>query len=325
MIQPDDLSLKWLASFRAVLRCGSIRGAADRLGLVPSTVSYHIARLEAVTGVALLTEERPVTPTFEGEALLACADEAFAALERGLFRLSAPRLSGYAQTIQIAAIEDLDADVVPALSHALKARLPACGLVFTTRPSHEIRRMVANGEAHIGIAAETGEQQAFAGEVRLLHDPFILVAPAEAGLDAQTLLAGGSGLRFLRYGAGQYMRRRIDAELARRRIALAPAEEYDSSAAILGTIATGGAWTITTALNYARLSRLHGALRPMALPKGAFSRRIALFHTPSFPQELAILVRGLMVPMLIERVITPTRKQAPWLGDSFAIDSAAML
>jgi len=60
--------LKSLATLGVVLREGSFRKAADRLGLSPSTVSYHIAELEAFLGAPLLNRTtRRLSPTALGE------------------------------------------------------------------------------------------------------------------------------------------------------------------------------------------------------------------------------------------------------------------
>ncbi|MCE8007722.1 LysR family transcriptional regulator [Aestuariivita sp.] len=318
MVQLHDLSLKWLTSFRETARSGSVREAALRLGLVSSTVSYHIRCLEEAVGARLLIHnQRPIKPTFEGEALVAAIDTAFVALEQGLFRLSLPDLSTLSQTIRVATIEDLDADIIPGLTHALRQRLPNCTFAFFTRPSHEVRRIVERDEAHIGIAARPDHPDGRLLETPLLTDPFLLVVPAAARFTAEQYLSDRTGLAFLNYGAGQFMRSRIDAELSRRKLMLKNGGEFDSTAAILGTVATGGAWTITTALNYARLSRLHDQIRPLAIPRGSFSRYISSFHPESFPGDLAALLRAEIVPLLRTRMISPTIEAAPWLRDQF--------
>lgn len=78
--------LKSLATFGTVLRAGSFRAAADKLGLSPSTVSYHVAELEACLGAPLLNRTtRRLSPTVLGEevgrhalAIIASADDALA-------------------------------------------------------------------------------------------------------------------------------------------------------------------------------------------------------------------------------------------------------
>ena len=47
-----------LLVLRAVHRHGGVLAAAERLGLTPSAVSQHLARLEAETGLALVDRSR---------------------------------------------------------------------------------------------------------------------------------------------------------------------------------------------------------------------------------------------------------------------------
>ena len=60
--------LKSLATFGTVLQEGSFRAAAVRLGVAPSTVSYHISELERFLGAPLLNRTtRRLSPTALGE------------------------------------------------------------------------------------------------------------------------------------------------------------------------------------------------------------------------------------------------------------------
>ena len=53
------------------VHCGSVRSAADKLGIVPSAVSRQIALLEKELGSALLERQRNgVVPTAAGQLLL---------------------------------------------------------------------------------------------------------------------------------------------------------------------------------------------------------------------------------------------------------------
>lgn len=60
-----------LRTFEAVARLGSLTAAAKALGVSQSTVSRHMARLEAVAGSPLLLRESPLRLTERGSALLA--------------------------------------------------------------------------------------------------------------------------------------------------------------------------------------------------------------------------------------------------------------
>ncbi|UFN47341.1 LysR substrate-binding domain-containing protein [Roseomonas sp. OT10] len=74
---------EWLRSFVAVSEARSFTLAAQRLGLGQSTVSQHIRRLEETLGRTILARDtHSVSPTPEGDALLAFARPVLEAHER---------------------------------------------------------------------------------------------------------------------------------------------------------------------------------------------------------------------------------------------------
>ncbi|HAT86429.1 LysR family transcriptional regulator [Cohaesibacter gelatinilyticus] len=80
--------LRALAIFAETVRQGSFRGAARKLDLAPSSVSYNIAELEKRLGTALLYRStRKLSLTADGEALLQYALRMIAEAEKGLSNL----------------------------------------------------------------------------------------------------------------------------------------------------------------------------------------------------------------------------------------------
>lgn len=99
----DDLELTGIRVFREIVESGSFTGAASRLGLAPSMVSKHVARLEGKLGARLLhRSSRRLSLTeagslfFEqGRQALELLDTAVAAVgqagaPRGDLKISAP-------------------------------------------------------------------------------------------------------------------------------------------------------------------------------------------------------------------------------------------
>ena len=90
-------ALKSLATFAAVMEAGSFRGAAGRLGLSPSTVSYHINELERHMGAPLLNRStRHISLIALGESILPGALAVLAEAETMTQRVHRPsgRLQG---------------------------------------------------------------------------------------------------------------------------------------------------------------------------------------------------------------------------------------
>ncbi|HEY5801992.1 MAG TPA: LysR family transcriptional regulator, partial [Burkholderiaceae bacterium] len=79
----DDL--RYLIVFAKVAETGSLTGAADALGLAPSTVSSHLAKLEKNLDCALLYRNtRKITLTDDGLKLLETAAAMLALYEKGV-------------------------------------------------------------------------------------------------------------------------------------------------------------------------------------------------------------------------------------------------
>ena len=74
-----------LRYFLAVVRVGSVRGAAARLNVAASAISRQIMELETECGQPLLERSQAgVAPTLCGDALLRRAAEALDALDQGV-------------------------------------------------------------------------------------------------------------------------------------------------------------------------------------------------------------------------------------------------
>jgi DNA-binding transcriptional LysR family regulator len=104
-----------LRSFRAVLREGSLSGAARRLGVAQPTLGRHIESLEDALGVALFTRSaRGVTPT-EAALHLAPHLEDMAAASAALARAAAGEAAPDQGVVRVTASEVIGCEVLPPL------------------------------------------------------------------------------------------------------------------------------------------------------------------------------------------------------------------
>jgi LysR family glycine cleavage system transcriptional activator len=77
--------LKSLQALELAIRCGSLKAAADRLGITPAAVGQRIRALEDYLGTDLLLRGRSgLQPTPELDHALGDLQTAFAALGSGL-------------------------------------------------------------------------------------------------------------------------------------------------------------------------------------------------------------------------------------------------
>ncbi len=149
-----ELELRHLRVFLAVAQQGGHTRAARSLGISQSTVSETLSSLERALGTALFRKAaRGSTLTPTGEALLPRA--------RNILTLTSQLLADLARvstdvnaTLVVAAVESVNAYVLPARLAALRARWPKVQLEVVTGTCAEIRESVTGGESDLGLLLE---------------------------------------------------------------------------------------------------------------------------------------------------------------------------
>jgi len=169
-----------LRSFRAVLRDGSLSGAARRLGVAQPTLGRHIESLEDALGVALFTRSpRGLTPT-DAALHLAPHVEDMAAASAALARAAAGEGAPDQGVVRVTASEIIGCEVLPPLLASFRAANPGVviELALTNRNEDLSRRdadiavrmirptqkaLVARriGESRIGLFAHRAYLEAF--------------------------------------------------------------------------------------------------------------------------------------------------------------------
>jgi len=149
-----ELELRHLRVFLAVAQLGGHTRAARSLGISQSTVSETVSSLERAVGTALFRKAArgsALTPT--GEALLPRA--------RNILTLTSQLLADLARvstdvnaTLIVAAVESLNAYVLPARLAALRERWPKVHLEVVTGTCADIRESVGAGQSHLGLLLE---------------------------------------------------------------------------------------------------------------------------------------------------------------------------
>jgi DNA-binding transcriptional LysR family regulator len=216
-------------------------------------------------------------------------------------------------------IEDFESDIGPEITRLMATILPDCRLTNFIRVSHEILELLQDGKLDFGIA--TKPQFALPGveEFPLLHDPFVLAVPAKSDGSPMDFVSGNSGLPFLRYTEGQIMGSMIAAQLKRLKISLGHDFELDSTSAIMGLIAQGGGWAITTPSNYMRSQRFQSQIKLLPFPAKEFARTISTFVANAQAVEIAKSASTSMRMLLSARAVAPVVREYPWLERRYCI------
>ena len=320
-MQRSGLSLKWLEVFHAVAAQGSLKAAGQTMGLSASTVSYHLRALEEALGVTLIDHsQRPMALTVEGAAYLprvAAALEHLRLGEREMHASAPLKL----RALRMALIEDFDSDIAPDLTRALATALPQCAFTHLTRPSHEILSMLHAGQLDIGVATRPLHAVEGLDAYPLLRDPFVLVVPK--GADPALCLEGRAPQHFLRYSDDQIIGAQISSQLRRMRVTLTGPFQFESNQSLMGLVAEGQGWAITTATNVLRALRFHGAIDVHPFPGAAFSRHVTLFTAQGFAAPVTEMVRQTLRQLIQSRSVTPALDMMPWLEGQFTLESAA--
>lgn len=313
----SQLSLKWLEVFQMVAQRGSVQDVAAETGLSISTVSHHLRSLEDRLGVSLVDHaRRPMVLTAAGETFLRHVEQAM----RHIRLAEQEVLSGDLSTVRslsLVLIEEFDSDIAPELASILAARMQDTKLALYSRPSHRVFPLLRKRQLSAAICARPLEAVPDLIEYPLLRDPYIVAVPESSDVTAQDCLAGGTSLPLLRYSRDQFIGRQIEAQLARLRIKQPNRFECDSTQSILGLVAEGRGWTITTPSNVPLMRRRKSQVRFERFPQQGFARFLSLFTTDEFSPDLARMIAETMRRLIALRMVAPAIEQMPWLDESF--------
>ncbi|MEM8876842.1 MAG: LysR family transcriptional regulator [Pseudomonadota bacterium] len=316
-MQRSQLSLKWLEVFQMVAQRGSVQDVAAEAGLSISTVSHHLRSLEEQLGVSLVDHsKRPMVLTTAGETFLRHIEQAMRHIRMAEQELVSGDLSTV-QSLSLVLIEEFDSDIAPELASILASRMQNTKLGLYSRPSHRVFPLLRKRQLSAAICARPLEAVPDLIEYPLLRDPYIVAMPEATDYTAQDCLAGATSLPLLRYSRDQFIGRQIEAQLARLRIKLPNRFECDSTLSILGLVAEGRGWAITTPSNVPRVRRLRSQVRFERFPQQGFARFLSLFTTDEFSEDLARTIAETMRRLIELRMVAPALEQMPWLDESF--------
>lgn len=183
-IEFQDRRLKYL--FTSYEK-GSMRAAADEMGLAASSISRHIAKLEDELGTELIRQgSHRITLTKAGEAVIEYYVARIAHHEALMGKLQ--ELKTQQQNSAVIAIGEglLGARAITAL-HVFLRDHKHVRAEFISAPSYEVQRMVTEDEAHLGVIFAPHPCAPFSRLFRL-PQPLILVTHKNNPLTARSRL-----------------------------------------------------------------------------------------------------------------------------------------
>ena len=316
---PGRISLWGIEVFLATSEEGSISGAARRLGASPSAVSQQLSNLEAAIGARLLERAaRPVTLTPAGALFRRRAQTILNEAEQARAELALEDMSRLTR-FRLGMIEDLDADVTPALLTGLAQDFGATQFLLETGASHRLFNQLEARALDMIVAADTGAVADWMELHPLLEEPFIAAVPRGFLRPDEAVLAQLSRLPVIQYTSRHHMGRQIARHLARQDLRLDHRFELDSYHAIMAMVAAGVGWTILTPLGVLRAHRFRDAAEMIPLPFEPFSRQITLTARREVLGALPGDVADRLKPLLSREIIEPCLRQLPWLAGKLRV------
>ncbi len=316
-MQRTNLSLKSLELFQQVAKSGSVQKVASDTGLSISTVSHHLRSLEDNLNVSLLDHSRrPMVLTPAGVNFLRYVEGGLRLIRKGEVQLKSGNLAE-ARELRLGIVDDFDSEIAPELAQLLAGAMPKCTFRHHTRPSHEIIQLLMENNLDVGVATRPVNDVPGLIEYPLLRDPFVIAVPASHSAAPEDFLAGTSGLPFLRYSSTQIIGARIEAHLRRIRVSLPNRFELESNQSIIGMVAAGSGWAITTPASYLRAKRFHRQVTLHPFPGKGFVRILSLFTTEVYVLPVAEMILATLRRLIDLHFMKVALREMPWLADSF--------
>lgn len=173
------LNLTQLKVLAAVARHGSVTEAAAELHYSQPSVSHHLARLEAATGVKLVQRiGRGIRLTPEGRLLADRAAEILGRVDAAANELAA-QVGLQTGLVRLAANASALSTLVPAAAAALARAHPGLQLSLFDRHPVEALRMLRHGEIDVAVIYRHADASVEEEGFRLVHlgdDPIYLIS-----------------------------------------------------------------------------------------------------------------------------------------------------
>lgn len=145
------MELKVFTTFRTIVRTGSFTKAARLLSYTPSTITFHIAQLEKLTGVPIFEKSgRRMILTKAGEELIPYVDEVLAAVKK--VKSFQYGIAAYQGTLTVGAPESLLCFRLPPLLKRLHAHAPRVDLRLRSLTSRDVVAALSDGQIDVGLA-----------------------------------------------------------------------------------------------------------------------------------------------------------------------------
>lgn len=229
-----------IVEFAAVVQCGHLTQAAERIGIPQSTLSRRIARLEAALDVALFVRRgRRLQPTRAGRAFAASVERALSELGRGLEELTREH-DPDSGTVSLAFLHTLGPEVVPRILREFRTVHPQIRFQLVQVGHDVVVTRLRDGDVDLGLTSPLPDEPGLASHA-LHRQPLCLTVPSGHRLSsyAGIELRNATTEPFIGFKPGYGMRQISDDLCTQAGFAPRLAFEGEDVATVRGLVAAG--------------------------------------------------------------------------------------
>ena len=233
-------SLRQFRIFLAAIDTGSVTAAARSLNVTQPAASQQLRELERILGARLLIRAGGrVVPTSAGEALIAPAARAQAAVDEAVAAVTAHR-AGDTGRIRLGTGATACIYLLPSVLAAVKRRMPGLDVIIATGNSEDMLDRLEAGDLDIALATLPGGLPRSLSATRVMQDPLVALLP-QAWATADGILAPAvlAAFPLILYEPGGKTRGVIDGWFRQAGIRPQPIMELGSIEAIKMLVGSG--------------------------------------------------------------------------------------
>lgn len=208
----EKLNIRQVEAFRAVMIYGSMKKAAEVLGISQPAMSRLVTSLTETVGFTLFTRQQGgVVPTDDAHDFMREVERVFAGTYELRRRADAIRRKE-AGVVRIAAMSHYANDLLPELVARFSLLHPGIRLLLETRSRIEIGNYVRMGLSDLGVTSLPIPSEP-ARVTTLARAPVVLILPKDHPLTAMDRVPAGAleGVRFVSFESRTPFRTEVDA------------------------------------------------------------------------------------------------------------------
>ncbi len=232
------MEIRELRSFCSAARYRSISRAAEHLGMGQPTVTTHIKKLESELNTVLFDRvKRPIQLTLAGKRLQELAVPLVEGLDSLVQSTSEAEERG---PVVLVATPDIIPHTLLSVVRIFTKQHPQIHLTIRSAPRTLIMRMIADGEADIGIVQHYDRDEAFLFEGLFVYER-VLITPADHPLAMQPVESIEQIAKYplIMMTEGTHTRDLLESEFKRRGISYEIVVDLDSMDMIKRYVALG--------------------------------------------------------------------------------------